>query len=164
MHVPADRVVDAGQIARTADMGRERLAVEPGQRTVAVSFLKFVLVATEFRHLPGLDGHMQLARPPVAVDGIALDAFPQQVDCLQRHRPQAFGVGQRAPSGQRLHVAGIARNDLPAAPPGGAPANLPAFQHDDRVAALGQLQRCREARNATADHAHVALLVPAQAG
>ena len=97
-------------------------------------------------------GQAQVAVAPVAGDPVVRDALAQQVQRLDRHCPHAPGLVQAELGLDGRLVAGQPVDRLAAVAPAGAPADFARLQQPHVVAARSQVQRRRQAGQATADH------------
>jgi hypothetical protein len=90
------------------------------------------------------------------------DELALQSHAFDRDVPHPARVGDADGLFERRLLAGIAEDRLPAAAAGTAEAQIFRLQQRHRHAALPQMQRGRQARDAAADHAHVDARLPGE--
>lgn len=126
---------------------------------------RFFVIGAQARQVAGLVGRVQMTVLEVAGDGVffhpLLDdpvSAPAQVpdeiiDLVAQFAAHLLAHGR---------IAGKAAGDLATVAPGGAPADLVAFDDGDFQAALGQFHRAGNAGEAAADDHHIHLMAALQ--
>ena len=152
----AARIVEPGQVAS----GREQclqlalldqagaVIAEPGER------LPF---RCELGDMSGLDGHLQVPVDPIAVDGVAGNALPQQLDAFEGEVPDGARVARPDEALERGLTLGDSGKHLAAVAPGGAPAHPLFFQQDHSEAPFGEVEGRGTARHPGAHYADIRL-------
>ena len=123
-----------------------RIAVVPRQLRRAL---------LQVRQVRRLGGAEYLAGRQVAVDGVAADEIRDEIARRDPQLEQLAGAVPAKAGLQFVLLPALAGAQLAAIAARGAPAHAPALEHDDRVAALGQVQGRRQAGVAGPDHADV---------
>lgn len=157
MQVAAAGIVGAGEIPLARDQVLHFIARHELQARVVVALVDPLDPRSQFIDLARLDRHVHLPGNVVAVDAVACDQVLHQVESLDRHVPQPARVLSPDERFGLLLASRDPEQRLCAAAAGGSPADARGFEYHDAVAAFGEVQGCRAARDAGADHAHVAV-------
>jgi hypothetical protein len=159
MHVAG--VLDCAVIELALQQVAHLAAVEQADLIAQPAAHGFFIIVAQSSHVAGFVGRVQMTVFEVALDAVFLDALlddfmpaPAQVpdeivDVIAEFRAHLFA--HRA-------VAGEAAGDLAAIAPGGAPADLVAFDDGDFQAFFGEFKGRGDAGKAAADDHHVNLV------
>src|SRR5690554_727505 len=104
------------------------------------------------------DRRMQITPGKVARNLVNLDELSRQTHRLTAHFPHiARPLSAKRPL-HRGHIGTQAGQNLSTTAPGSTKAQLPRLKQNNRIAALGKMQRSGAAGNAAANHANVVAL------
>ena len=106
------------------------------------------------------DRRMQITPVKIARDLVDFDELSRQAHRLTGHFPYIARTLATKRLFHRGHVGTQAGQNLSTTAPRSTKAQFPRLQQNDRVAALGKMQRSGAAGNAAANHADVVALPP----
>src|SRR5262245_14249617 len=155
MQVARAGVVQSRNVALARDPGLGLLALHEAELSVAEILHLLALHVEQLLALARLQRDVHVAPGELAVDAVRRDQVARQLDALDAEVPDALRVGLAELRGDLVHAAGPAGDDLAAGAARGAVADALGLEHDDLVAALGEMHRGRAAREPGADDADV---------
>ncbi len=150
----------AAAVEEAADIGAARhqlmhLGLLDQPRVAVAPAFPLLQLLGGLPHVAPLEGSVEIAPGEIAGDGMALDPLPDDRLGFLGDQPQPQGVLGADPAGQPGKAGGVAAADLAAVAPRGAPADPRRLEQHHLVAALGQLERRRQAGVAATDDADI---------
>src|SRR5688500_5037246 len=155
MQVARAGIEEACDVTLAGDPLANFFPLHEAKLVVAVVAFLLALPLEQFLALARLDADVHVAPDEVAVDAVLLDQLARQLDAFDAEVPEALRIRRAERRGELRHAAGPARDELAARAARGAVADALGFEQHDLVAAPGEVERGRAAREAGADDADV---------
>ena len=92
-----------------------------------------------------------------ACNGEGRDGLAHKGDTLEGEAIERMSLVEPGHAGDMVEAGGETRRDEPTVTPRGAPADALRLQHHDRFARSGEVERCRQPGESTADDADIRL-------
>jgi hypothetical protein len=148
-------IVKAADIARRLHVARHFAALDETEPLMSVVRGCVVARAAQRVEVARLVGNRDVAGHEIALDVVSGNARFHDGDCLLPHLPDAPDAVVIEVLAKFIHRAGEAADQLPTVAAARRPTDLRCLEHRDRKAALGELERCRDAGETGADDADV---------